>query len=214
METNNITPRELEFKYLGRIDFLSGYKIQREILTAKINNPYSPDFILGLVHEPCFTVGRGGDTSEVINPVYPVYKTDRGGRITYHGPGQLVIYIIMDIKRFGIRGYLDFLEQKLVELLVNLGIDKNSLRPNFKGRGVWMGDKKICFIGVGIKKWVSYHGVSINLDERVREGFDSIIPCGLKSEEISSLEKLYSCFSARYVFNKFKELFNETSYSS
>lgn len=206
-------PCNLKFKYLGRIDFLSGYKIQREILTAKISDPLYSDFILGLVHEPCFTVGREGDTSEVINPIYPAYKTDRGGRITYHGPGQLVIYIIMDIKKIGIRGYLDFLEQKLINLLVNLGVDKNSLKPNFKGRGIWMDGKKICFIGIGIKKWVSYHGISINLDERIRKGFDSIIACGLKSEEISSLEKLYSRFSARYVFNKFKELFNETSNS-
>lgn len=199
---------ELKFRYLGRIEFPVAYQIQMEIVEKKITNPYYPDFVLGLVHEPCFTIGREGKSSDILRPAFPVYKTDRGGRVTYHGPGQLVIYVVMNIKTLGLRRYVDFLEGNLVQLLINLGLDKNSIASNFKTRGVWVNNRKICSLGVGIKKWISYHGISINLDKRVDEGFRAIIPCGLQSEEISSLQEVYRAFSPCFVFYKFKELFN------
>ena len=187
---------------------MAAYRIQQRLVEEKINNPCYPDFILGLSHHPCFTVGRMGEISDIKSRDFPVYFTDRGGKVTYHGPGQLVIYMIMNIKPLGVKGYLDFLEKNIVRLLTRLGIPENAIATNLRGRGIWVNGKKVCSLGIGIRKWISYHGVSINLDKRVHEGFKVIVPCGLQSEEISSLQEVYRTFSPRFVFYKFKELFN------
>jgi len=100
----------------------------------KINNPCYPDFILGLSHHPCFTVGRMGKMSDIKFHDFPIYFADRGGKVTYHGPGQLIIYVIMNIRNLGLRGYLDFLEQKLVQLLIRLGISHKIIATGVKGR--------------------------------------------------------------------------------
>ncbi len=199
---------EIKFWYLGKVDFLTAYHIQQELASEKISNPCCCDFILGVIHKPCITVGRMGKSTDIKSQDFPIYFTDRGGKVTYHGPGQLVIYVIMNIKPLGVKGYLDFLEKNIVRLLTRLGIPENAIVTNLRGRGIWVNGKKVCSLGIGIRKWISYHGVSINLDKRVHQGFRAIVPCGLRSEEISSLQEVYRAFSPRFVFYKFKELFN------
>ncbi len=152
-----------------------------------------------------------GKLTDIKSQDFPVCFTDRGGKVTYHGPGQLVIYVIMNIKPLGVKGYLDFLEKSIVWLLIRLGVPENTIATNLRGRGIWVNGKKVCSMGIGIRRWISYHGVSINLDKRVHEGFKVIVPCGLQSEEISSLQEVYQTFSPRFVFYKFKELFNAGS---
>ncbi len=199
---------EIKFWYLGKVDFLTAYHIQQELASEKISNPCCCDFILGVIHKPCITVGRMGKSTDIKSQDFPIYFTDRGGKVTYHGPGQLVIYVIMNIKPLGVKGYLDFLEKNIVRLLTRLGIPENAIVTNLRGRGIWVNGKKVCSLGIGIRKWISYHGVSINLDKRVHQGFRAIVPCGLRSEEISSLQEVYRAFSPRFVFYKLKELFN------
>ncbi|HDI46144.1 MAG TPA: lipoyl(octanoyl) transferase, partial [Candidatus Omnitrophica bacterium] len=165
---------EIKFWYLGKVDFLTAYHIQQELASEKISNPCCCDFILGVIHKPCITVGRMGKSTDIKSQDFPIYFTDRGGKVTYHGPGQLVIYVIMNIKPLGVKGYLDFLEKNIVRLLTRLGIPENAIVTNLRGRGIWVNGKKVCSLGIGIRKWISYHGVSINLDKRVHQGFRAI----------------------------------------
>jgi len=179
---------ERKTRFLNLISFKDAYQLQKKILAERIQGVCS-DTTLGLIHKPCITVGRMEKRSEISEDKrLPVYFIERGGRVTYHGPGQLVVYFIWNIKKFGIKGFLDLLEETVVNTLKNMGVKEENIRRNVNGRGVWLKNKKIASIGVAIKKWVSYHGLSINIDKRIHQGFDRISPCGMSSREICCLE--------------------------
>jgi len=196
-----LTLPDKKAQFLDLISFQDAYRMQKELLAERING-VSSDITLGLVHTPCITVGRMGGKSEISeNSGLPVYFIERGGRVTYHGPGQLVVYFIWNIKGFGIRGFLDFLEDVAAGTLKNMGIEEKDIRKNLNGRGVWIRDKKVVSIGIAVKQWVAYHGISINIDSRIHAGFDKISPCGMSSDEICCLEHFGVKAGAEDVFN-------------
>jgi len=183
----------LVFK-LGLVDYLEALSVQMELVEARINNSI-PDVLLLLEHPHVYTIGRGGkeenllvDREELRMKGIDVLRVNRGGDVTYHGPGQLVGYPIMKLGDCGrdVLLYLRKLEQVLKETLNVWGIDAQQI-PGLTG--VWVGDMKIGAIGVGMKRWVTFHGFALNVFPDLSY-FRYIVPCGITKKGVTSLENL------------------------
>jgi lipoyl(octanoyl) transferase len=198
-------------RWLGRIRYEEGLELQESLLAAKVRG--DPDnHLLLLEHEPVYTMGRSRDDSslreESILP-HPVHRTNRGGQATYHGPGQLVGYPVLDLSLFGrdLHDYLRVLEEILIILLSRHGIAGGRMEGK---TGVWVGERKIASLGVGVRRWISMHGFAINICGDL-SAFNHITPCGLPGVSMTSLEaegapgvSVESC--AREVAEIFNEL--------
>ncbi len=154
-----------------------------------------PDTLLLLEHDPCITIGRKGGFDHILASQemieaqgIRVYETDRGGDITYHGPGQIVCYPIIDLSNYGrdAHAYADKMEEMLIESLSSFGI-----RAGRKAKypGVWVGQEKIGALGIGIRQWVTMHGVSLNICPNMGH-FSLILPCGISTLGVTSMEKI------------------------
>ncbi len=135
------------------------------------------DEIWLLEHPPVFTQGQNGKPEHVLNPgVIPIVQSDRGGQITYHGPGQLVIYTLIDVKRkkLNVRQLVTLLEQSVIQLLAKYQIQAYA---ECKAPGIYVNEKKICSVGLRIRRGCSYHGLALNIDMNL-EPFSRINPCG------------------------------------
>lgn len=175
-------------RWLGRISYEEGLELQESLLLAKVAG--DPDnHLLLLEHEAVYTMGRSRDDSslreESILP-HPVHRTNRGGQATYHGPGQLVGYPVLDLSLFGrdLHDYLRFLEEILIILLSRHGIAGGRMEGK---TGVWVGERKIASLGVGVRRWISMHGFAINICGDL-SAFNHITPCGLPGVTMTSLE--------------------------
>ena len=163
-------------------------------------NPETPDEIWVVEHFPVYTLGLNGKREHVLNTGnIPVINTDRGGQVTYHGPGQLVIYTLLDIKRLnlGIRQLVTILEHAMIRTLAQHGINAVSRAD---APGVYVNDKKIGSIGLRIKKNCSYHGLSLNNDMDLRP-FDHINTCGYSDLKVTQLSDLGVNVSANHLAN-------------
>jgi lipoyl(octanoyl) transferase len=198
-------------RWLGRISYEEGLELQESLLSAKVAGDPGNNLLL-LEHAPVYTMGRSRDESslreESILP-HPVHRTNRGGQATYHGPGQLVGYPVLDLSLFGrdLHDYLRFLEEILIILLSRHGITGGRMEGK---TGVWVGERKIASLGVGVRKWISMHGFAINICGDL-SAFNHITPCGLPGVSMTSLEaegakhvSVESC--AREVAEIFNEL--------
>ncbi|MEZ5534043.1 MAG: lipoyl(octanoyl) transferase LipB [Thiolinea sp.] len=144
----------------------------------------TPDEIWLLEHQPVFTLGRNGKMEHVLNPGdIPVIPIDRGGQVTYHGPGQLVAYLLLDIKRLniGVRELVMSIEQSVIDLLANYGITAAGDRD---APGVYVAGKKISALGLRVSRGKTYHGLSLNVDMDL-EPFSRINPCGYEGLEVT-----------------------------
>ena len=147
-----------------------------------------------LEHPPLFTAGTSADPSELVDASdLPVFRTGRGGRFTYHGPGQRVAYVMLDLRARGgdLHAFVTGLEAWIVAALARFGV-KGELRPDRVG--VWVvredgREEKIAAIGVRVRRWVTYHGVSVNLDPRL-DHYRGIVPCGIREHGVTSLAAL------------------------
>ncbi|TAJ97303.1 lipoyl(octanoyl) transferase [bacterium] len=178
----------LLFKDLGEMDYLSALSLQERLVEAKRREGL-PDMVLLVQHPHVFTIGRGGKESHLLSPGdVPVYRTSRGGDVTYHGPGQMVVYPLLDLGsklRKDVHRYLRHLEATLIETLKRFGLQGARLPP---WTGIWIGKKKIASIGIAVRKGITYHGVALNVSTDLTY-FQRIIPCGLAWAEITSLER-------------------------
>lgn len=178
-----------EFRWLGRIGYTDALALQEE-LVAKRRNDKIGDTILLLEHDPVYTIGRTRDRSSLEKTAhlpYPVVETNRGGQATWHGPGQLVVYPILDLKRHGqdLHAYLRALEQSIIDHAASHGIDAGR-RDGLTG--VWVGPRKLASIGVGVRHWISMHGLALNVTADLA-GFSPIVPCGISDVEMTSLNQ-------------------------
>jgi lipoyl(octanoyl) transferase len=178
----------MKIEWLGRIDYPAGLRIQEERLDDCLTR--GEESVILLEHEPVYTIGRLLDKSSlraVDHLPYPVFETNRGGQATYHGPGQLVGYPILDLRARDrdLHGYLRKLEDLLIDLLEEFGISGRKIEGK---TGVWVQDRKIASIGVGVRKWVTMHGFALNVASDL-SGFLSIIPCGLSGVQMTSISK-------------------------
>ena len=146
-----------------------------------------------LEHPPLFTAGTSADPAELFNPLdFPVFEAGRGGRYTYHGPGQRVGYVMLDLEKRGkdVRCFVHSLEQWMIDALARLGVNAH----RSEGRiGIWVGDgpgeAKIGALGVRVKRWVTLHGFSLNVDPNLSH-FGGIVPCGIAEFGVASLASL------------------------
>lgn len=149
----------------------------------------APECVWLLEHPAVYTAGTSADPSELLDPGrFPVIRTGRGGRFTYHGPGQRVAYVMLDLSARGrdVRAFVACLEDWLIAALARLGIE-GERRPG--AVGIFVGGAKIASIGVRVRRWVTLHGVSINVDPNLKH-FSGIVPCGLHGATITSLAAL------------------------
>jgi lipoate-protein ligase B len=149
-----------------------------------------PDALLLLEHPPVYTLGRGADPVHLglaADTGAPIVRTHRGGQVTYHGPGQLVGYPILDLRRRrpDVRWYLRTLEDVLIAALADLGI---AAERRAGLTGVWVGPRKIASIGVALRRWVSWHGFALNVGHDLG-GFDAITPCGIAGVQMTSVAR-------------------------
>jgi lipoyl(octanoyl) transferase len=147
------------------------------------------DEIWFLEHLPVFTLGQAGRLEHLLNPGdIPVIKVDRGGQVTYHGPGQLVVYLLLDLRRrkMGIRPLVTLMEQSIVDLLGEYHISANARTD---APGVYVGDRKVASVGLRVRRGCSFHGLSLNIDMDL-EPFERINPCGYPGLEVTQLSEL------------------------
>ena len=176
---------------LGLLDYQAAYDLQRR-LHAQVVAGELPDLLLLLEHPHVYTLGRRGQQSHILAPDdmltqlgVETHFTDRGGETTYHGPGQLVGYPIVNLRRWGggVRKYVETLEQVLIGTLSEFGITAHS---EGKPTGVWVGDAKIAAIGVRVSRSVTMHGFALNVCPDL-SFFDHIVPCGMPGARVTSM---------------------------
>ena len=176
--------------YLGVVPYELALSLQQRLAQARAEGNI-PDAVLLLQHPPVFTVGRFRGEEDIIVPPngIEVLPTNRGGSITYHGPGQLVGYPILNLKEneLGVREYIWKLEEVIINLL--LGFDIKGQRMAKYPGGVWVGDQKVCSIGIHVSHYITTHGFALNLNTDLRH-FEYIRPCGLKNTAMTSISKL------------------------
>ncbi len=174
-------------RWLGTVEYAGTFAKQREFTDARADS--TEDQIWCLQHLPVYTLGLAGKPEHLLNPGnIPVIKTDRGGQVTYHGPGQLVVYPLLDLKRRGIsiRHYVFLLEQTLIDLLDSYGI-MGERRPG--APGVYINNRKIAALGIRVRHGCCYHGLALNVDMDLTP-FAGINPCGYAGLEVTRLSDL------------------------
>ena len=180
----------LHVRWLGRTEFAHALALQEELAAKKREDASLEDQLLLLEHEPVYTIGRTPDRSSLLGSAHlphPVFSINRGGQATYHGPGQLMGYPIIDLRRCGqdLHKYLRWLEQLLIDLLARYDI---AAQRRESLTGVWVENRKIASIGVGVRHWITMHGFALNVCGDLSP-FDHIVPCGINNVAITSMEK-------------------------
>jgi lipoyl(octanoyl) transferase len=178
----------LEIARLGTVDYESSLALQDALVAAR-GDDLIGDTLLALEHPRVFTLGRGADARYLLEarPGVPVFRVSRGGQVTYHGPGQLIGYPILKLegRDRDIHLYLRRLEQTMIDALAELGI---AAIRRAGLTGVWVGERKIGSIGVGLRRWVTLHGFALNVRTEL-EYFGAMVPCGIAGVEMTSVER-------------------------
>ncbi|MGZ3690302.1 MAG: lipoyl(octanoyl) transferase LipB [Pseudobdellovibrio sp.] len=192
----------LEFQDWGLIDYQQALDKQLELVDLVSREPNHPGFLIFCSHPHVVTTGRQTKPEDIFAFKGPIIEVSRGGRATYHGPSQLVVYPIINLKnpRAGrgpqeIRGYLRDFEKAIVLTLKEFGIEAvGKTAQKLEGAdaetdetGVWIGHQKIASLGIAVKKWVTYHGAALNVDYDP-EAFQGLNPCGFKTSTMTSME--------------------------
>jgi len=180
-------PPELTIRHLGQQDYLPAWQAMQQL--TELRNKCSHDEIWLLEHPPIFTLGRAGKSEHLLNPGdIPVIHIDRGGQVTYHGPGQLVVYLMLDLKRLdlGVRQLVDLIEQAIIKLLADYDIHAKTLRD---APGVYVDGSKIAALGLRVRRGGSYHGLSLNIDMDLKP-FQRINPCGYADMAVTQIKDL------------------------
>jgi len=192
----------LDVRWLARMEFARALELQEELVAKKREDASLEDQLLLLEHEPVYTIGRTPDRSSLsatgsrpsrdgefgsAHLPHPLFSINRGGQATFHGPGQLMGYPIIDLRRCGqdLHKYLRWLEQLLIELLARYDIAAQRLQSL---TGVWVENRKIASIGVGVRHWITMHGFALNVCGDLSP-FDHIIPCGINNVAMTTMEK-------------------------
>ena len=183
-----MTDRLLEVIQAGVVPYGEALEWQRDLAQARIERRISHDLLLLLEHPPVVTLGRNSQATHLLRPAgVDVFEVERGGDVTFHGPGQLVGYPIIDLTGYkqDLHWYLRTLEQALIGALAILGIPAER-NPGYTG--VWTKGRKIASIGIHVKQWVTWHGFALNVTTDLAH-FDRIVPCGIPGVVMTSVEK-------------------------
>jgi len=186
--------REIEYSDLGLIDYQKAWDLQHQLFTKRLNNEIS-DTLLLLEHPHTYTLGKSSNKENLLlsevelrEQNISLYDIDRGGDITYHGPGQIVGYPIINLSLWkeDTHEYLRALEEVIIQTLAEYGIEgvRNEVHT-----GVWVNDKKICAIGIKVRSWITMHGFAFNVNTDMKL-FNGIIPCGIENKGVTSLSEI------------------------
>ncbi len=180
----------MKARWLGRIGYGEALALQEEIVARRKVDPSLGDELLLLEHEPVYTIGRTPDRSSLRDAEHlphPLFPINRGGQATYHGPGQLVGYPIINLRPYGqdLHRYLRWIEETLIVLLAEYEIGAQTQAGL---TGVWVAERKIASIGVGVRQWITMHGFALNVCGDLSP-FDQIVPCGIANVAMTSIEK-------------------------
>tara|TARA_B100001057_G_scaffold108150_1_gene105887 strand:- start:2406 stop:3026 length:621 start_codon:yes stop_codon:yes gene_type:complete len=173
------------------VKYAKAIKFMEDRLT-KINENKSNELLWTLEHNDIYTAGKNYKESEILDKSINIVNTNRGGKITYHGKGQLICYFVIDLKKRkkDIRKFISILERTIIDTLKCYNIKTFADKKNI---GIWYKDKKnskkVAAIGLRISKWIVYHGFSINIDNNLKK-YDAIIPCGIANKEVTNLKNI------------------------
>ena len=194
-------------EYMNAIDFL-------EKRLIKVNNNKANELIWILEHPSTYTAGKNYKKNEILDKSINLLETNRGGKITWHGPGQIICYFVINLnkRKKNIRNFIEVIENSIIETLKEYKINSFSDRKNI---GIWINHnkkiKKVAAIGIRVSKWIAYHGFSINVDNNL-EDYKKIIPCGIKDKGISNLAEIknqnYKKIKEKIITNLIKYLKN------
>ena len=178
-------------KSIKPVNYLDAVKFLEERV-GEINKSEANELIWILEHPSTFTAGTSFNESDILDKSIDIIKTSRGGKITWHGPGQLICYLVINLnnKKRDIRKFVNIIENSIILSLKSFGINSYSDRKNI---GIWTKvnnkDKKVGAIGIKVKRWIAYHGFSININNDI-SNYRKIIPCGIKDKDVTTLKKI------------------------
>ncbi len=185
----------VDWIYLERVDYSITLSLQRELQKRVSSNTQHKGFLLLVEHKPVVTIGRFGKANNILisqdqmkRRGIEVWKIERGGDVTFHGPGQLVGYPIINLRRFklGVKSYVHMLEDTLIGVLKGFGIDGGRISEH---PGVWVGKEKVAAIGVFVKDSITMHGFALNVNTDLSY-FSLIVPCGISNMGVTSMNKI------------------------
>ncbi|MGK7883663.1 MAG: lipoyl(octanoyl) transferase LipB [Crocosphaera sp.] len=192
MSTANLfKPRRCILQKLGKMSYEAAWDMQRSLVKQRLDDPSLEDTLLLLEHPPVYTLGTGSNTKFIkFDPKQskiPVYRTERGGEVTYHCSGQLVGYPILNLRYYkqDLHWYLRQLEEVIIQVLNYYQLPGKRI-PGLTG--VWINNCKVAAIGIKVKRWITMHGFSINVCPDL-QGFENIIPCGIEDKAVGSLQQ-------------------------
>ncbi|MEH1914478.1 lipoyl(octanoyl) transferase LipB [Nostoc sp.] len=197
----------------GLMPYLEAHGWQRSLLTERIHDPSLDDVLILLEHPPVYTLGQGSNSDflkfDIDKSQYNVHRVERGGEVTYHCPGQLVGYPILNLQRYrkDLHWYLRQLEEVIIRVLAIYGLQGERI-PAFTG--VWLQGRKVAAIGIKVSRWITMHGFALNVCPDMT-GFERIVPCGISDKPVGSLAEWIpgiTCQEVRfYIAQSFAEVF-------
>ena len=184
---DNSNNDEINFYYIGKAEYSSAWNLQKKIHDL-VKSDELGDIVLFLEHNHVYTLGKNADSNYILDRYQDkidIIQTDRGGQVTYHGPGQLIGYPIINLNKYrkSVSWYMRTLEKIIVKTLEKYDVHATT-KENLTG--VWVNDEKICAMGVRLSKWVTMHGFALNLNPDMKY-YDGMIPCGIQEYGITSL---------------------------
>ena len=186
---------EVIYSWLGEVPYRKAEGLQKALVEQVISDGKTRGYLLALEHPHVVTLGRSSSPEHVLVPPerlkrmgVEVVETRRGGDVTYHGPGQLVVYPILPLERLkpDVHWFLRMLEEAGIRTLGSFGV-KGARKEGLTG--VWVGKEKVMAVGVALRRWVTFHGAALNVSCGL-EGFDWIVPCGIEGRGVTSMERL------------------------
>ena len=171
---------------LKRKNFLDTLQIQ-ESLRNKVLKNKTDNYLILVEHDHVYTLGKNANSNNILNSTCEIIQTQRGGDVTYHGPGQLVAYPIINLKKkkIGVKNYISMIEKLISNILIDYNLEPQILKEE---TGVWVQNKKIASIGIHVTRGVTMHGLAINVNTDLSY-FDNIISCGIKGVKMTSMDK-------------------------
>ena len=198
-------------KSIKPVKYSTAIKIMENRLHA-VNIKKDRELIWILEHDHIYTAGTSFNKNEILNKSIKIVKTNRGGKITYHGPGQIICYFVIDLNRRkkDIRNFIRLIEKTIIETINEFGIKTFNDKKNI---GIWYKDKskikKVATIGLKVSKWIAYHGFAINIKNDLTK-YNNIIPCGISDREVTNLKTIkdqnYNNFKDKLIINFSKNL--------
>ena len=176
----------IKFQDLKRKNFLDTLQIQ-ESLRNKVLKNNTDNYLILVEHDHVYTLGKNANSNNILNSTCEIIQTQRGGDVTYHGPGQLVAYPIINLKKkkIGVKNYISMIEKLISNILIDYNLEPQILKEE---TGVWVQNKKIASIGIHVTRGVTMHGLAINVNTDLSY-FDNIISCGIQGVKMTSLDK-------------------------